>query len=181
MTKLGSDIEAAPSWFDTSDFTFIAMVMAAVAVLGAVAAYRTEVAGEETERLERKLDQGQMLELKTRQELLDKAALRVHFEERSRLAFTKAEFLQRKADKLRLRPQDSATANLLDLQTEEEFAVARSINPFLYFAWVDLDKDLGLENSLEKGVAAELAKIGFETVWPEKGGMTEAGRLFGKD
>src|SRR5580704_5537056 len=58
----------------------IAMFMAVVAMLGAVTAYRAALAEQETLRCERRLQQGEMLELVKRQELLSKMSSRTRYE-----------------------------------------------------------------------------------------------------
>ena len=58
----------------------IAMFMAVVAMLGAVTAYRAALAEQETLRFERRLQQGEMLELVHRQELLSKLSSRPRYE-----------------------------------------------------------------------------------------------------
>ena len=58
----------------------IAMFMAIVAMLGAVTAYRAALAEQETLRFERRLQQGEMLELVKRQELLSKISSRTRYE-----------------------------------------------------------------------------------------------------
>src|ERR1039458_5563587 len=58
----------------------IAMFMAVVAMLGTVTAYRAALAEQETLRFERRLQQGEMLELVHRQELLSKLSSRTRYE-----------------------------------------------------------------------------------------------------
>ena len=58
----------------------IAMFMAVVAMLGAVTAYRAALAEQDTLRFERRLQQGEMLELVHRQELLSKISSRTRYE-----------------------------------------------------------------------------------------------------
>ena len=58
----------------------IAMFMAVVAMLGAVTAYRAALAEQDTLRRERRLQQGEMLELMKRQELLSKLSSRTRYE-----------------------------------------------------------------------------------------------------
>ena len=65
----------------------IAMVMAVVAMLGAVTAYRAALAEQETLRVERRLQQGVMLELEHRQELLSKVSSRTRYEHSAGAAY----------------------------------------------------------------------------------------------
>ena len=58
----------------------IAMFMAVVAMLGAVTAYRAALAEQDTLKFERRLEQGEMLELVHRQELLSKISSRTRYE-----------------------------------------------------------------------------------------------------
>src|SRR5215813_11454511 len=67
-----------PSWIIQKK-QHVAVGMAVIAVFAAAAAFRAAVDEQEVSRLERKLDQGQMLELMLRQDLLDRFAQFPHF------------------------------------------------------------------------------------------------------
>jgi hypothetical protein len=144
----------------------IAMVMAVVAMLGAVAAFRTAFAEQETSRLERTLNQGQMLELANRQGYLDKASLNARMSDRVKQLQDQAQFLQKHADEIRA--SDPQKAARFDLQAQEEFAAARIYMPVRDYVYVDLNNDLKLEPAVEKLATADLADYGFDVHWPEK-------------
>ena len=77
----------------------IAMFMAVVAMLGAVTAYRAALAEQETLRFERRLQQGEMLELVHRQELLSKISSRTRYENSVALHSPAADSDQEQASK----------------------------------------------------------------------------------
>src|ERR1700690_1030885 len=138
----------------------VAVGMAIIAVFAAAAAYRAALDEQEASRLERKLDQGQMLELMLRQDLLDRFAQFPHFRDSIDLHLSDGQNLQREAE--HARTTDPAGAAVLDLDAQEEFAIARSLRPFLEFAQTGLDPD-HLEFSADERVKGELRAIGFET------------------
>ncbi|MGH9747856.1 MAG: hypothetical protein ACRD59_17315 [Candidatus Acidiferrales bacterium] len=138
----------------------VAVGMAIIAVFAAAAAFRAAVAEQEVSRLERKLDQGQMLELMLRQDLLDRFAQFPHFRDSVDFHLSEGQSLQREAE--HARATDPAGAAVLDLEAQEEFAIARSLVPFLQFAKAGLDPD-HLEYSADERVKGDLRAIGFET------------------
>jgi hypothetical protein len=123
----------------------IAMVMAVVAMLGAVAAFRTAFAEQETSRLERTLDQGYMLELASRQGYLDKASLSTRLNGRYYQHQDLGRYLQKVADGIRaadpkkIREGDRLRAARLDLKAQEEFAAARVFRPLHKFLDVKME------------------------------------------
>jgi hypothetical protein len=143
----------------------VAVAMAIAAVLAAAAAFRAAVAEHDVSRLERKLDQGQMLELMIRQDLLDRFAQFPRFRDSYDLHIGEGQNRQREADGVRLTDSDSAA--VLDLESQQEFAIARSLAPFVHFAQANLDPD-NLEKSADTRVRAQLRHIGFETFPPDQ-------------
>src|SRR5271156_2063318 len=148
-----------PAWI-ISKKQHVAVTMAIVGVLAAAAAFRAGVNEHELTRLERKLDQGQVLELMMRQDLLDRFAQYPRFHDSYDQHNAEGQRLQREADQLR--PGDSDSAAVLDLESQQEFAIARSLQPFLRFSQANLDPD-HLELSADEQVLAALRHIGFET------------------
>ena len=145
----------------------IAMVMAFVAMLGAVAAFQTALEEHETSRLERKLDQGQLLELASRQTYLDQDSIFRQLDDKYRQDVNQGIYFQRQANDLR--PKDPVRAASLDLKGQEEFAAARAILPFRDYVYVDSGGQ-SLENSVEKLAADDLANLGFEVEAPKDAG-----------
>jgi hypothetical protein len=139
----------------------IAMFMAVVAMLGAVTAYRAALAEQETLRFERRLQQGEMLEQMHRQELLSKISSRTRYENSTALHSPTADGDQEQTGK-RVEP-DRRQAALKKLQTEEEAAHVRSLQPYLdYF---DVDLPYSLEASIAMHSAEWLRTLGFDTAW----------------
>src|SRR5438128_9960228 len=125
--------------------TRIAMAMAVVAMLGAVAAFRTALAEQDTSRFEHRFDQGKMLGLALRQDLLDTSSIGARFRSSYDLRIAEAENALKESRTLL--PNERAKAAALNLKAQEEFAVARSLVPFLRFA------SPIPENSLEDSIA----------------------------
>ena len=121
----------------------IAMFMAIVAMWGAVTAYRAALAEQETLRFERRLQQGEMLELVHRQELLSKVASRTRYENSVNLHKPLAESEQEEARKLAA--VDRQQAALKKLQAQEEGAYVRSLQPYLSYFDVGVPSDADLE------------------------------------
>jgi hypothetical protein len=147
----------------------VAVGMAIVAVFAAAAAFRAAVAEHDVSRLERKLDQGQMLELMFRQDLLDRFAQYPHFRDSVNLHVAEGQNLQREAVHVGRLAQDPGSAAVLDLEAQQEFAIARSLEPFLRFAQASLDPE-HLEISVDERVVSQLRSIGFETFAITKAG-----------
>ena len=118
----------------------IAMFMAVVAMLGAVTAYRAALAEQETLRFERRLQQGEMLELVHRQELLSKISSRTRYENSVALHSPAATAARNKPES---RGGDRRQAALKKLQAEEEAAHVRSLQPYLNYFEVYLPYRLG--------------------------------------
>lgn len=139
----------------------IAMFMAIVAMLGAVTAYRAALAEQETLRFERRLQQGEMLELVKRQELLSKISSRTRYENSAALHSPAADGDQEQAGKPTA--ADRRQAALKKLQAEEEAAHVRSLQPYLNYFEVNLPYDL--EPSIAMQSANWLRALGFDTTW----------------
>src|SRR5664280_690962 len=139
----------------------IAMFMAVVAMLGAVTAYRAALAEQETLRFERRLQQGEMLELVKRQELLSKFSSRTRYENSADLHAPAADGDREEAGKLAA--PNRRQAALKKLQAEEEADHVRAIQPYLDYFYVDHPYDL--EASIAMHSANWLRNIGFDTVW----------------
>ena len=139
----------------------IAMFMAVVAVLGAVTAYRAALAEQETLRFERRLQQGEMLELVHRQELLSKLSSRTRYENSAALHSPAADSDQEQAGKPAA--LDRKQAALKKLQAEEEAAHVRSLQPYLNYFEVYLP--YALEPSIAMHSASFLRELGFDTAW----------------
>ncbi len=147
----------------------IAMVMAIVAMLGAVTAYRAARAEQDTLRFERRLQQGEMLELVHRQELLSKISSGARYENSANLHKSAADSAQEEARKLAA--VDRRQTALKKLQAEEEAAHVRSLQPYRDYFDVgvqprsDLDTPIAMETAIAGETANWLRNIGFDTVW----------------
>ncbi len=151
--------------------TRIAILMAVIATFGAVVAYRAVIAEEETSSGERRLEQGQILELNRRADLLDTYRESAVFEDSENMARARGFYLQEQAQKARkTEPANSVTANELDLQAEEQFAIARMYRQIRDYAYVGISSTDTIENGIEKKVADELSEAGYGAVWkaPDK-------------
>lgn len=130
--------------------TRIAILMAVIATFGAVVAYRAVTAEEDTSIGERRLEQGQIVELNRRADLLNTFRESAQFEDSENLARSRGFFLQQQARELRR--TNSPGANALDLQTEEQFAIARMYWRTRNFNYVGIeDKDVDSESKKNRG------------------------------
>ncbi len=146
----------------------IAMFMAVVAMLGAVTAHRAALAEQDSLKLERRLEQGEMLELVHRQELLSKISSRTRYENSLKLHTLPADNDQNQAAK-KPGSANRRQAALQKLHAEEEAARVRSLQPYLeYF---EVDRPYGLESSFAMHSAEWLRTLGFDAVWkvPKEG------------
>ncbi len=140
--------------------------MAVIATFGAVVAYRAVIAEEDTSSGDRRLEQGQILELTRRADLLDTYRESAVFEDSENIARARGFYLQAQASAAR--KIKSPSANALDLQAEEQFTIARMYRRTRDFAYVRgmSDKDT-IEVGIEKDVAEELSEAGYGAKWTE--------------
>ncbi len=141
----------------------IAMFMAVVAMLGAVTAYRAALAEQETLKYERRLQQGQMLELVYRQELLSKVSSSTRYENSARLHTPAPEGDEEQAGKST--PATRSEAALRKLQAEEEAAHVRSLQPYIRYFDVYIPKGYDLEAAIAMHTSYWLRDRGFDTQW----------------
>jgi tetratricopeptide (TPR) repeat protein len=161
--------------------TRIAILMAVIATFGAVVAYRAVTAEEDTSSGERHLEQGQILELNRRADLLNTYRESAQFGDSEKLAASRGFYLQEQAAKLR--PTNSSAANSLDLQAEEQFTIARMYHRTGEFTYVGINPSDEIETAIEKKVATELSEAGYGAVWnpPEQGKSTDIWRDLNDD
>jgi len=141
----------------------IALAMVLIALLGAITAYRGALAEMENALLERKLDQGRLLELYFRQDQTDGDLIREMLNNR-RTSFEKlARDLMHRADAARFH-NISERAAALDIQAQEELAAARALRSV---SWVlpTLSGAEGVEQPLRKRAVQRLNVLGFEATW----------------
>jgi hypothetical protein len=145
--------------------TIIAVLMALVAMLGMVTAYRTATAEEEVSLKESKLTQSRFLELTKREELLVRFSDSARFEVAKDAHLKRARELQERAEKIR--STDRGKASLLELQAQEEVSLARIQQPYLDFTEVPgvSNKSLSINQIVDRQVAAELAESGLGSKW----------------
>jgi hypothetical protein len=143
--------------------TRLAIVMAAVAVLGAIGAYRAAVAEEDASTLARTLDQGQLLELYTRQQYIDDTVESLNFQtHRAALLITAQQEIQRAS-----RSTDASTAQRLNLVAQTNEAIAQTLRPYEDFFYHAYDPQLHFDSQVAKRVAFDLGGLGFPVVWNE--------------
>jgi hypothetical protein len=148
--------------------TRIAILMAVIATFGAVVAYRAVIAEEETSSGERRLEQGQILELNRRADLLDTYRESAVFEDSENMARARGFYLQQQAENSRKTAlTGSITANELDLQAEEQFAIARMYRQIREYAYVGINDNDTIETGISRNVARELADAGYGAKWVE--------------
>jgi hypothetical protein len=145
--------------------TIIAVLMALVAMLGMVTAYRTATAEEDVSLKESKLTQSRFLELTKREELLVRFSDSARFEVAKDAHLKRARELQERAEKIR--STDRGKASLLELQAQEEVSLARIQQPYLDFTEVPgvSNKSLTINQIVDRQVAAELAESGLGSKW----------------
>src|SRR5579864_5493192 len=152
--------------------TRVAILMAVIATFGAVVAYRAVTAEEDTSAWERRLKQGQVLELSRRAELLNTYRELAQFQKSEDLARLRGFYLRHKAENLRKGDLTNPSAGSeLDVQAEEQFAIARMYRRISDFSYIYIaDKD-SIETGIEKIVASDLSALGYGAVWtePKKG------------
>jgi hypothetical protein len=139
----------------------IADVMAIVAMLGAVVACLAAFTEHETLRLERRLQQGKVLEFVHRQEMLNKISNLSRYEYTQYVNRIEAKDDLERAQQLR--SSEPARAAALTLQAQEDNAVRRSLLTYQNFLSVRLPRSL--EESLQEDAATELRGYGFDTHW----------------
>lgn len=138
-----------------------AIVMATVAVLGAVAAYCAARAEQNSLGAERRLEQGKILELARREELLRLRSYAGRYEERNQLLEAELKYLRGVRDGL---STDDSTLPLLHIEIQERSAIQRAFRPLLRFFSTAAGAS---EDGLKKDAAEELRGYGFDTVWVE--------------
>ena len=145
--------------------TIIAVLMALVAMLGMVAAYRTATAEEDVSLKESKLTQSRFLELTKREELLVRFSDSARFEVAKDAHLKRARDLQERAEKIR--SSDRGKASVLELQAQEEVSLARIQQPYLDFTEVPgvSNKSLTINQIVDRQVAAQLAESGLGSKW----------------
>ena len=131
--------------------TRVAILMAVIATFGAVVAYRGVTAEEDTSSWESRLKQGQVLELNRRAELLNRYRELAQFQESEDRGRLKGDYLRRKAEELR--KGGLSGSNELDIQAEEQFAIARMYKRIGDFNYVYIADEDSVETGIEKIVA----------------------------
>jgi hypothetical protein len=139
--------------------------MAAVAVLGAVAAYRAAVAEDDASVQARTLEQGQLLALTYRQDYLNDIAEWHHFAADEHRLNVEADQLRQRAR--RLYSTDVFAAQKLNIEAQTDSTVAQTLAPYLSYFYVGTDPELGYESNLDKRVAIHLGRLGFPVTWNE--------------
>ena len=148
--------------------TTIAVLMALVAMLGMMTAYRTATAEEDSALKESKLTQSRFLELTKREELLVRAADSGRFEVAKSRHLRRAKECQERAEKIRA--SERGRAMLLELEAQEEFTLARIQQPYLAFTEIPGmgNKNWTINQVIDRQVAEALAESGLGSKWEEK-------------
>jgi hypothetical protein len=151
------------------DGTAIALVMALVAMFGAIAALRAGNAEEEADVLESKLSQRHLIELTLRKEYNEREGQLFHFDDDYGALVTEGRRLRAEADALR--KVDPAGAARRDVQAEVEFNAARILKPYRNATWIDgFDAEkFDKAQTIDRNVARDLQNIGFGSQWTAPG------------
>lgn len=116
---------------------------------------------------EGRLTQSRFLELSKREEALVRFADSARFEVAREMHLRKARDLQERAEKAG--PTDRGKASLLELQAQEEVALARIQQPYLNFLELpgtdDQGHALAISQIVDRFVAEELAASGLGSKW----------------
>jgi len=130
---------------------------------------------EDTSNAERRLEQGQILELNRRADLLNTYRESAAFEDSENLARSRGFYLQRqrrtpqnqrRCGQCHRTSQDQCrAANAIDLQSEEQFAIARMYRRIRDYNYVGIDANDTIEVGIEKNVARELSEAGYGAAW----------------
>ena len=154
--------------------TIIAILMAFVAMLGMVTAYRTATAEEDVSLKESKLTQSRFLELTKREELLVRFSDSARFEVAKSAHLKRARDLQERAEKIRA--TDRGKASLLELQAQEEVSLARIQQPYLDFTEVPGvgNKSLTINQIVDRQVAEELSESGLGSKWQKNASIWQS-------
>jgi len=155
-------VDVFPQWILRKRAS-IASVMAVVAVLGAVAAFRAAKVERDASLLDRRFQEGSMREASVHRELLGRV-----FENALKYGkmcdLHKNEALQHQlaADR---KPKGSAEASSQDLDAQEEFAIARALRPFADFTDVIRWNRGKIQEEIDAHAAGDLSDEGFEAAW----------------
>jgi tetratricopeptide (TPR) repeat protein len=147
------------------DGTAIALVMALVAMFGAIAALRAGNAEEEADVLESKLSQRHLIELTLRKEYNEREGQLFHFDDEYFALVTEGRRLRAEADALR--QVDPAGASRRDVQAEVEFNAARIMRPYRNSTWIDGYEvaDRKPAQTIDRNVSRDLQSIGLGSQW----------------
>ncbi len=154
--------------------TIIAVLMALVAMLGMVTAYRTATSEEDVSLKESKLTQSRFLELTKREELLVRFSDSARFEVAKSAHLKRARDLQERAEKIRA--TDRGKASLFELQAQEEVSLARIQQPYLDFTEVPGvgNKSLTINQIVDRQVAEELSESGLGSKWQKNASIWQS-------
>jgi hypothetical protein len=138
----------------------VALLMAFIATLGALAAFRTASIEQDSSKLENTLNQSQIVELTKRQEYMDRYAQYGRFYDDYTQHVSDGKRLANEAEQYRV--ADRALAARRDVEAEVQFNIARILRPYLSVTSVPLmTSELTSDQLVEKNVARDLQQIGF--------------------
>jgi tetratricopeptide (TPR) repeat protein len=151
------------------DGTGIALIMALVAMFGAIAALRAGNAEEEADVLESRLSQRHLIELTIRKEYNEREAQLFHFDDDYRARIKEGRRLRDEADALRR--VDPAGASRRDVQSQVEFNTARILNPYRSGIWIRNygDPKMKTKEIIDSDVARELRAMGLASEYTSAG------------
>ncbi len=136
----------------------LVFLMIVIASFGAAVAYWMARTEQHTARLHRQLTLGQMVELSLRQAIVSDLGFRAMLEDRQRAYLRLASSLQGTAE--RIRQHDATQAGQLDVQAQQENALARIAGAGLS-AVRDWHDGGSTEERLANAVTSELATLGY--------------------
>jgi hypothetical protein len=140
--------------------------MVAVATLGAATAYWGAKAEHEAISLKLRMTMGRMIELARWAEYAQQYAAWTNLENDSQELRNRGKALAERANLIR--DSEPARSRMLDLQAQEEFALARVFHGYTYFLKrPDSDPKVSITHSLARNVEGELRGYGFDVESPK--------------
>ena len=144
--------------------TRIAVVMAIIAVLSAVSAYRASDEERKSATCDHQFGEAQTYELVQRQRYLDAAVEHERWSDRYQLATSRSDTLLRHADAIRETSRTGASgvsAGLFDVEAQIDGAVARAIRPVRDFTDPGLPAGGNLERRLRARAQQDVKDLGI--------------------
>jgi hypothetical protein len=157
---------AAGNWPKAWFRPLLALTMVAVATLGAATAYWGAKAEHEAISLKLRMTMGRMIELARWAEYAQQYAAWTNLANDSQEHRNRGKALAERANLIR--DSEPVRSRILDLQAQEEFALARVFHGYTYFLKrPDSDPKVSISDSLARDVEGELRGYGFDVESPK--------------